>query len=102
MFLTEHYTHEIYTSPIGTIMMIDVADTWDCDWEGAYAIFDEEVFRKWWEENAEDEDGAGYTFEDIEECGEMAGAFDGWEVVSSHHRKPEVALRNLMKAVKRI
>lgn len=31
MFLTEHYTHEIYTSPIGTIMMIDVADTWDCD-----------------------------------------------------------------------
>lgn len=97
----DHYVHEMIQTPNGTIVLIDVADTWDCGWEGAYAIFDEDTFREWWKvtsEEAEDE----YTIEDIEELGEEAGAFNGWEVVSSHHRNPDVAERNVRKAVNKL
>ena len=97
----DHYVHEMIQTPNGTIVMIDVADTWDCGWEGAYAIFDEDTFREWWKvtsEEAEDE----YTIEDIEELGEEANAFRYWTVVSSHHRNPDVAERNVRKAVNKL
>jgi len=95
MFLT-HYLHEIIRTPKNEIILLDVSDTPDCGWEGAYAIFDEDTFRNWWQEAGIDED---YTFEDICECGEEAEAFDNWIVVSNRHRSPEVAERRLRKAI---
>ena len=96
--LCDHVVHEIIKTPSGRIVIIDVCDTPDCGWEGAYAIFDEEAFRDWWFD--EDPNFRPYTFEDICECGEEADAFYGWTVVSNRHRKPEVAERNLRRFLK--
>lgn len=92
-----HYLHEVITTPKGNIVLIDVANTPDCGWEGAYSFFNEEKFREALHDWFKDDE---YTFEDICEYGEEADAFDRWEVVSSHHRKPETAERYLMKAIK--
>ena len=95
------YLHEMLTAPDGTMIMIDVSNTWDAGWEGAYAVLDEETFRKAWESTCEDENTA-YTAEDVEEWGEEWEAFDGWRVVSGHHRNPETAERNLRKYLHKI
>ena len=91
----EHYVHEIISTSTG-LVLIDVADTCDMGWEGAYARFDAKIFKEWWEQNQEEP----YTVADIIESGEEAGAFDEWNIVSANHRKPETALRNVMKALK--
>lgn len=97
MFMFEHYIHEVISTPNGMVL-IDVANTPDCGWEGAYARFNKEVFEKAWfcEEDAEP-----YDMKDIIEWGEEFDAFNDWEIVSSHRRNPEVALRNVMKALKK-
>ena len=91
----ERYVHEIISTSTG-LVLIDVVNTDYIGWEGAYARFDEKIFKEWWEQNQEEP----YTVADIIELGEEAGAFDEWNVVSANHRKPEVALRNVMKALK--
>ena len=103
-FFCDHAVHEVVKTAKGTIVMIDVCDTFDCGWEGAYAIFDEEAFRDWWDDYGDEDGIAGtpYTFENIKDWGEEANAFHGWTVVSSHHRKPEVAERNLHKFVAKL
>lgn len=101
-----HEVHELFVTPSGKIYMVDVADTWDCGWEGAYAEFDAEVFNEWWhdwyEMGCDDDERTEPTLDDIFECGEDAGAFADWVVVSTHHRKPEPAIRNLEKALKKL
>lgn len=91
----EHYVHEIISTPNGMVL-IDVTNTPDCGWEGAYARFNEKTFNENW--CADDE--APYTMNDIIEWGEDLKAFDDMIVVSSHHRNPEAALRNVMKELK--
>ena len=88
----DHWMHEVVKTNKGTIILLDVAYTFDCGWEGAYAIFDEETFRSNWDED-------DYTFDDICEYGEYLDAFEGWTVVSNFHRKPEAAEKKLRKYV---
>ena len=66
-FFCDHAVHEVVKTAKGTIVMIDVCDTFDCGWEGAYAIFDEEAFRDWWDDYGDEDGIAGtpYTFENI-------------------------------------
>ena len=92
----EHYVHEVVITKIGTIFLIDVCNTFDCGWEGAFAIFDEDAFRAAWKEN---DDSGKYSIEDIKTWGEEFDAFNGWEVVSSHHRTPEAAEKKLRKYI---
>lgn len=96
MFMLEHYVHEIVSTPNGMVL-IDVTNTPDCGWEGAYARFNEKVFNEKWYATGDEP----YNMEDIIEWGEEMEAFDDWIVVSSHHRSPEVALRNIMKELKK-
>lgn len=97
----DHYIHEVVITPKNQIVLIDVSDTPDCGWEGAYAIFDEEEFRDWWEDDNYGDDGlpTPYTIDDIMAWGEDANAFYGWTVVSNHHRTPEAAEKKLRKYV---
>lgn len=99
--LCEHWMHEVVKTDKGTIILLDVANTFDCGWEGAYAIFDKETFRNWWDDYGNEDGIAGtpYTFEDIQDWGEEADAFHGWTVVSNHHRKPEAAEKKLRKYI---
>ena len=90
--------HKLFVSPSGKYYMLDVADTWDCGWEGAYAEFDEEIFNEAWYQDGD----TPPTVEDIENYGEDYGAFSGWIVVSSHHRSSDAAIRNLIRAVKKL
>lgn len=103
-FYCDHFVHEIVKTGSGNIVMIDVCETPDCGWEGAYAIFDEEAFRDWWDDYGNEDGIAGtpYTFENIKDWGEEADAFYGWMVVSNRHRKPETAERNLRKFVAKL
>lgn len=94
----EHYIHQIVRTAKGQLVLIDVAYTPDCGWEGAYAIFDEEAFRDWWFDWDEGE-GHPYTNDDVMEWGEEADAFFGWVVVSNHHRTPEAAEKKLRKFI---
>ena len=96
MFMFEHYVHEVISTPNGMVL-IDVANTPDCGWEGAYARFNEKVFSDQWYAN----ENEPYDIKDIIEWGEEFDAFNDWEIVSSHHRNPEVALRNIMKELKK-
>ena len=96
----EHYIHEVIRTEKGTFILIDVVNTPDCNWEGAYAMFDRRKFMEWWEFAMEEE--SPYTEQDIIEYGEDADAFYNWEIVSSHHRKPEAAEKNLLKAIKNL
>ena len=93
-----HYVHEIVVTKKGTIILIDVADTFDAGIEGAYAIFDEDTFRQQWEEDEENE----FTLDDIKDLGEEYDAFSDWEIVSSHHRSYEAAEKAVMKAIKKL
>lgn len=90
-----NFLHEVVVTKNGTIVLIDVADTFDAGIEGAYAIFDEDSFRNNWEDSS-------YTIEDIKEWGEELGAFTHWEVVSSHHRSIDAAERKLRAAVENL
>ena len=72
----DHFIHEVVITPKNQIVLIDVADTPDCGWEGAYAIFDEEAFRDWWL-NCNEGEGVPYTIDDVIEYGEEANAFYG-------------------------
>jgi len=94
----DHYIHEVVITPKNQIVLIDVADTPDCGWEGAYAIFDEEEFRDWWL-NCNEGEGVPYTIDDVIEYGEEVNAFYGWMVVSNHHRTPEAAEKKLRKYI---
>lgn len=91
----EHYVHEIISTPKGMVL-IDVTNTPDCGWEGAYARFNEKVFSENWLADGDEP----YSMNDIIEWGEELKAFDGMIIVSSHHRNPETALRNIMKELK--
>lgn len=90
--LHENYLHECHTTKDGSLILIDVSRTFDCGWEGAYAVFDEKTFRNWWGDSP-------YTSKDIEEWGEEAEAFDGWTTVSNKHRTPEAAEKRLLKYI---
>lgn len=90
-----HYVHEIVITKKGTIILIDVSDTYDAGIEGAYAIFNEDIFRNGWE-------GPTWTIDDVKEWGEELDAFDGWEVVSSHHRSVSAAEKKLRAAIKNL
>lgn len=90
-----HYVHEVVITKNNTIILIDVADTFDEGIEGAYAIFDEDIFRNNWEDPE-------YTIEDIKEWGEELGAFGDWEIVSSNHRSASVAEKKLRAAIKNL
>ncbi len=92
----ERYIHEVVITKNGTILLVDVCNTPDCDWEGAFAIFDEDTFRAAWENV---DDTGEYSIEDIKTWGEEFDAFNGWEVVSSHHRTPEAAEKKLRKYI---
>ena len=93
MFI-DHYIHEVISTPKGMVL-IDVANTPDCGWEGAYSLFNEKTFAEQW-------DGEAWDMNDIIEYGEELGAFEEWEIVSSYHKTPNAALKKLMAAVKAI
>jgi len=88
----EHFIHEAIRTRNNGIILIDVCNTPDCGWEGAYSILDEEAFRDWWGEDP-------YTKEDIMDYGEEADAFFNWHVVTSHNRTPENAEKKLRKYI---
>lgn len=90
-----HFLHEVLMTKRGTIILIDIADTFDAGIEGAYAIFDEDTFRSNWEDS-------NYTFEDIREWGEELNAFSDWEIVSSHHRSVDAATKKLFATIKNL
>ena len=98
MFVSERALHGLYVSPSGKYYMVDVANTWDCGWEGAYAEFDEEIFNEAWYKDGD----TPPTTDDIAEWGEEYGAFPDWEIVSTHHRDPDVAIHNLLRAMKKL
>lgn len=85
----------------GKIYLLDVSETPDAGWEGAYSIFDEETFSRNWTDTS-DEAYDEYTFDDIQEYGEDFNAFDDWTVVSSHHKTAEAAEKKLRKKIMRI
>jgi hypothetical protein len=89
----EHFIHEAIRTRNNGIILIDVCNTPDCGWEGAYSILDEEAFLDWWGEDNP------YTKEDIMDYGEEAGAFFNWHVVTSHNRTPENAEKKLRKYI---
>ena len=89
----EHYVHEFIKTNEG-IVVIDVANTWDAGWEGAYAMVDEEGFANAW-------GNEHYTFQDIKEWAAEFDCIGPWEVVSSHHRTPEAAEKKLRLAIKK-
>ena len=101
-----HYLHEVITTKKGTIVLLDIADTFDAGIESAYAILDKESFDKWWNDYMvcdSDDCDTNWTLEDVEEYGEdEADAFSGWTVVSSHHRSVEAAEKKLLAAVKKL
>lgn len=100
-----HYVHEIVVTKKGTVILIDVANTFDAGIEGAYAIFDEEVFREWWNDEREEDDEYydNWTLDDIKDWGEEeADAFGDWEIVSSHHRSYEAAKKAVLRAIKNL
>lgn len=94
----EHYIHQIVCTAKGQLVLIDVAYTPDCGWEGAYALLDEEIFSDWWVE-WNDGEVDSYTDDDIMEWGAEAEAFSDWVIVSNHHRTPEAAEKKLRKVV---
>ena len=77
----EHYIHEVYKNKNGKIFLLDIAWTPDCEWESAYAEFDESMFLRAW---AEEDGNTEYTFDDIVESGEDFNAFPWWIIVDSH------------------
>ena len=86
----KHYIHKTVRTPKGQLVLIDVVHTPDCNWEGAYAIFNEEAFRDWWGDEP-------YTFGDVADYGEQAGAFFDWDVVSTNHSTATAAEKELRK-----
>lgn len=94
-----HYIHKVVITDKGTIILIDVCDTWDNGIEGAYAFFDKATFEEQWSSICEEED-TPYSIEDIQEWGEDLESFTYWTVVSGNHRSADAALRNVMKAIK--
>ncbi len=90
-----HFLHEVVRTNSNKIVLLDVALTPDCGWEGAYSIFDEDSFLRAWDEDGNE----SYDFSDIASCGEDMGAFDYWEVVCSHCRSGEAAEKKLRKYI---
>lgn len=87
-----HYTHKFIETPKG-IFLIDVADTGYSGWEGAFAEVDLDSFAEQWGDN-------NYTFEDVVNYAEDFDCISDWEIVSNGHRNPEVAERNVYRAIK--
>lgn len=76
----EHYIHEVYKNKNGKIFLLDIAWTFDCGWESAYAEFDEDMFLRAWTKDGDEE----YTFDDIIEFGEDFNGFPWWVIVENH------------------
>ncbi len=88
------YLHEVIRTPNHQYVCLSVVDTWDCGWEGAYALFDANAMTEWWGDDT-------WRAADIYEYGEEAGAFDCWNVVTTRRRTPEQAEKTLRAYVKK-
>ena len=96
-----NYLHEVIITNKRTIIILDVSDTPDCGWEGAYSIIEENAFAEAWK-NCPDVNGE-YTDDDIKEWAEeLCGQWPAiWEIVSNHHRSPETAEKKLKAFIKK-
>ena len=98
-----HYYHELFTTPNGTIIMLDVTNVeYGHGYESAYAIFDKDTFEQFWRETGDEDDAMEYDTSDIQDYGEESGAFDCWVIFRDGYRNPDNAVADLRRYVKKL